>query len=93
MSPLEIIILHAKRVCQVFHTFIVYNSNMNFKENLKTALQNNGLSQAQLAEKLGTTQQTVSRWINGINEPDFTTLLEICKILNETPNSLLGLED
>lgn len=66
---------------------------MKFKENLKLALQNNGLSQAQLAEKLGTTQQTVSRWINGVNEPDLSTLLIICKILNETPNSLLGLED
>ena len=47
----------------------------------------------QLSEKLGTTQQTVSRWVNGINEPDLSTLIEICKILNETPDSLLGFDD
>lgn len=66
---------------------------MSFKENLKAALQNNNMSQMQLSEKLGTTQQTVSRWVNGINEPDLSTLIEICKILNETPNSLLGFDD
>lgn len=66
---------------------------MSFKENLKAALQNNNMSQMQLSEKLGTTQQTVSRWVNGINEPDLSTLIEICKILNETPDSLLGFDD
>lgn len=67
--------------------------NLTFKENLNAAMKLNKLTQKQLAERLGTTQQTVSRWLNGKNEPDFSTLLKICSILNETPNSLLGLED
>ncbi len=66
---------------------------MKFNENLKLALQNNNLSQMKLAQKLGTSQQTVSRWVNGINEPDLHTLVEICKLLNESPNSLLGFKE
>ena len=32
----------------------------------------------------------LSRWVNGINEPDFDTFLRICEFLDETPESLLG---
>ena len=66
---------------------------LKFSENLKVALAVNNKTQKELAEQVGTTQQTVSRWLSGINEPDFTTLLEICIFLNETPNSLLGFDE
>lgn len=66
---------------------------LKFANNLKTALSMNNKTQKELADFLGTTQQTVSRWIAGINEPDLETLLKICEFINETPNSLLGLED
>lgn len=66
---------------------------MTFSENLKIALANNKMTQQKLAEQLGTTQQTVSRWLKGINEPDFKTLIKICTILNETPNTILGFND
>ena len=49
------------------------------------------MAQSELALKLQTTQQTVSRWLKGINEPDLDTLLKIC--FNETPNSLLGYDE
>ena len=51
------------------------------------------MSQEKLAKALNTTQATVSRWASGENEPDFQTLLQICQILNVTPNELLGWED
>lgn len=66
---------------------------LKFSENLKNALKCNNLREKDLAELLGTTQQTVSRWILGVNEPDFSMLLEICLYLNETPSSLLGFDD
>lgn len=66
---------------------------LKFSENLKTALAVNNKTQKELATYIGTTQQTVSRWLSGINEPDFSTLLKICIFLNETPNSLLGFDD
>ncbi len=66
---------------------------LKFSENLKEALRVNHITQLELAKKLDTTQQTISRWLKGINEPDLETFLEICLYLNETPNSLLGYED
>ena len=66
---------------------------LKFSENLKFAINTNNKTQKQLADYLGTTQQTVSRWLTGINEPDLSTLLKICEYLNETPNSLLGFND
>lgn len=68
-------------------------SNVKFADNLKQLLEANSMKQKELAEKLGTTQQTVSRWINKTNQPDFETLFEICKIFGETPNSLLGFDE
>ncbi|MFQ9423056.1 MAG: helix-turn-helix transcriptional regulator [Christensenellaceae bacterium] len=64
-----------------------------FSENLRQALQGSHMAQSELALKLQTTQQTVSRWLKGINEPDLDTLLKICLYLNETPNSLLGYDE
>lgn len=66
---------------------------MNFANNLRQAMLENNISQTQLAQKLNTTQATVSRWINKVNQPDFETLLLICNILERTPNELLGWED
>lgn len=53
-------------------------------------MRDNGVTQTGLAQRLGTTQQTVSRWLSGRNEPDFDMLLKICLVLHETPNDLLG---
>ncbi len=66
---------------------------LNFSENLRTALAVHKITQQELANYLGTTQQTVSRWVNGECEPDLTLLLEICLYLDETPNELLGFDD
>ncbi len=66
---------------------------LKFPENLRTALLEHGMTQKDLAERVSTTQQTVSRWLKGINEPDLTTLLEICLYLDETPNAILGYDD
>lgn len=66
---------------------------LKFPENLRTALAVHEMTQKELAEQLSTTQQTVSRWLKGINEPDLATLLEICLYLDETPNAILGYDD
>ena len=66
---------------------------LKFSENLREALALHEMTQQDLANHLGTTQQTVSRWLKGVNEPDLTTLLDMCLILGETPNSLLGYDD
>ncbi len=67
--------------------------DLNFANNLKAILEATNKTQQELADYLGTTQQTISRWIYGINEPDFATLFKICEFFNETPNTILGFED
>lgn len=66
---------------------------LKFAENLQRELVEQGLMQKDLASYLGTTQQTISRWLKGINEPDLSTLLEICLHLNISPNEILGYDE
>ena len=63
---------------------------MNFSENFKREMKYRGISQTTLAEKLNTSQATISRWMKGVNQPDFESLFLLCEILDVTPNELLG---
>ena len=48
-----------------------------------------GLTQAQLAEKLGITDKAVSKWERGIAMPDSSIMLQLCDILGISVNDLL----
>ena len=50
---------------------------------------NAGLTQIQLAEKLGITDRAVSKWENGKAMPDSSIMLELCDLLKITVNDLL----
>ena len=47
------------------------------------------LTQEELAEKLGVTDKSVSRWENGKNMPDYSILKELCNILDIDVNEFL----
>ncbi len=47
------------------------------------------LTQEQLAEKLGVSNKTISRWENGNGFPDVSLLEPLCEILNISINELL----
>lgn len=66
---------------------------MNFALNFKNLLLEKDFTQQFMAKKLNTTQQTVSRWINGQNEPDLATLIKLADIFNCSVDYLLGRED
>lgn len=66
---------------------------MKIGDNIKDLMKIKDLTQSALAEKLGVKQNTVSQWVNGINEPNCETIINLCKILDSTPNELLGWED
>ncbi len=51
---------------------------------------NVGLTQVQLAERLGITDKAISKWERGIAMPDSSIMLELCHILNITVNDLLS---
>ena len=50
---------------------------------------NMGLTQMQLAERLGVTDRAVSKWENGRAMPDSSIMLELCEQLKITVNDLL----
>lgn len=50
-----------------------------------------GLTQDQLAEKLGVTAQAVSKWENDQSCPDITILPKLAEIFGTTTDSLLGI--
>ena len=52
-----------------------------------------GLTQEQLAEKLGVTNKAVSKWENGKSMPDLAIIQELCKILGVSLTTLLNGEE
>ena len=48
------------------------------------------ITQEQLAEKLGVTSKSISRWENGNTMPDYTLLKDLCNELNININELLS---
>ena len=53
---------------------------MNFADNLKRIRKDNNLSQEELAEKLGVSRQSVSKWETSEAYPEMNNILELCKI-------------
>ena len=39
-----------------------------------------GITQKELAERFGVTQQTVSNWVNGVSEPSASQLQELSRL-------------
>ena len=62
---------------------------MSFKENLARYRKSAGMSQEDLADKLQLTRQTISKWENGLSEPDLATLQQLCTLLQVSPDELL----
>ena len=49
-----------------------------------------GLTQVELADKLGITNQAISKWERGKNCPDISLLKDLCEILDININELLS---
>lgn len=64
-----------------------------FKDMLKYLRNREGLSQAELADRLGLGKSTVSMYEVGKREPDFETLESIADFFNVDMNFLLGKND
>jgi len=56
---------------------------------LKELRKEKGITQEQLAEILGVTNRSISRWENGVNMPDFDFIMEIAKYFNVGIDELL----
>ena len=60
-------------------------------ENFRNFRRKNDLTQEALAERLGVTYQSVSRWENGATYPDLELLPAISEVLSVTVDELLGM--
>ena len=62
---------------------------MKFGENLKNLRKQKKLSQEKLAEKVGVSRQSVSKWEVGESYPEMNNILKLCKIFNCKINDLV----
>lgn len=62
---------------------------MKFAENLVYLRQHYGVTQEGLAEKLGVSRQTISKWEAGTNYPEMDKLLALCDLFNTNLDDLL----
>lgn len=62
---------------------------MNFSEKLKEIRKNEGLSQEQLAEKIGVSRQAITKWETGKGLPDVENMMIIAEIFKTTLDELL----
>ena len=62
---------------------------MNFTEKLTLLRRRRGMTQYDLAEKMGTTRNQISRWETGARVPDINEIILLCLVLGVTPNDLL----
>ena len=64
---------------------------LSIGENIRKFRKNNDLTQETLAEQLGVTYQSISRWENGTTYPDIELLPAIAETLKITVDELLGM--
>lgn len=62
---------------------------MKFQEKLVALRKGKGMSQEQLAEKLGVSRQAISRWESGESTPDMLNLLGLCEYFQVSSDYLL----
>lgn len=55
---------------------------MKFGDNLKTLRKKNNISQEALADKVGVSRQSVSKWETGDAYPEMNNILQLCKIFH-----------
>lgn len=63
---------------------------MKFGENLQKLRKEKGISQEQLAEQLGVTRQSVSKWESGNSYPEMDKIVAICNLFHCDMNVLIN---
>ena len=65
---------------------------MQFGENFRKVRKQSGLSQKEVAQKLGICQSNVSDWENDVSRPDYEKLLALSELYEVSLYELLGLD-
>jgi transcriptional regulator with XRE-family HTH domain len=69
----------------------MFRSNLEKRvgKNIQRVRKAQGITQDELAEKIGTIKQTVSKIERGVYSPPLKMFYEICEVINASPNQLL----
>ena len=67
--------------------------NKNIGENMCQYRKYKRMTQEEFASRLGVTPQAVSKWERGTGLPDVSLIEGICRTLDISANTLLGIED
>lgn len=62
---------------------------MSFGDNLRVLIEEQGITQKELAIKLNVAPSTIGSYVQNVREPDFSTLKEISKFFNVSIDYLL----
>lgn len=69
----------------------MYNKAM-FAKQFKALIASRGLTQRAVAERLETTETTVSRYVSGDRTPNIETAVELARILGVSMDELVGVD-
>lgn len=64
-----------------------------FANNLKKRAETLGLSNAEIARRIGLSERRYAHYVSGRNEPDLALLLKIAEVLNSSVEDLLNEAD
>ncbi len=67
-------------------------SKATFARQFKTLIDQKGLTQRAVAEKLDTTETTISRYVSGDRTPNIETAVQLAGILGVSMDTLIGVE-
>ncbi len=67
----------------------MYNK-ATFAHQFKALLEKNGFSQRAMADRINTTETTISRYVSGDRTPNIETAVEIAQVLGVSVDTLLG---
>ena len=66
---------------------------MLFKERITEAIKTSKYTQKEIAKKLNISESNITNWKKGENLPSVEILFNLCILLEESADYLLGLED
>ncbi len=72
---------------------IMSKLEVNFSENLKKLRKENKITQKALADQIGCSEKTVSKWECALSIPDIEVLFSVAKVFNTNVESLFSSED
>lgn len=66
---------------------------MNYSDKIRNLRLQRGLTQMELADRLGTSQSSITSWENGRREPDFATFRKLADFFRVPMSALLPSSD